>query len=272
MNNEMLKAVWDFISSSQAILAVLAIAGVVQILDTSGFLPEFLAKWIARNRYESTLKALKQIGVRVDWDGERGAKLSTIIKNALSLKEPAYIVELRCLLEEDTHHTPVTVGDTTIFHSDCFIDAMGASTSPGRANRFAMILKTHHAQKGLPDFDLVATPKTGSPLIGYEFARLTGKSLVLGATQKGSSNVMGNHLCLDYPNNMTLKGKRILLVDDSTTGGGKMIKLIEDLRKDQAVIENALVLFEPQGKGAKEKLAKINVVLHSVIDGPTGRV
>jgi len=63
------------ISFSDVVLWVLSLATLVQVLDANGFLPKFLARWFAKNRFEATLKALKDMGVKVEWEDplDRGA-------------------------------------------------------------------------------------------------------------------------------------------------------------------------------------------------------
>jgi hypothetical protein len=70
---------------------------------------------------------------------------------------------------------------------------------------------------------------------------------------------------------LSLSGKTVLLVDDSTTGGSKMLDLAKALAAAGATVTDALVLFEPQGKGARERLRSSNIQLHSIVDGPVGR-
>ena len=48
------------------------------------------------------------------------------------------------------------------------------------------------------------------------------------------------------------------------------ITIIEKLRAAGAKVNISLTLFEPQGKGAREKLAAEGITLHSIIPGPVG--
>ncbi len=81
---------------------------------------------------------------------------------------------------------------------------------------------------------------------------------------------MSSHSRLDYSKDLDLTGKRVLLVDDSTTGGRKQMELASALREAGASVENSLVLFEPQGKGAREKLKQEGIELHAIQTGPDG--
>jgi len=256
------------------IVWILGLAGVVAVLDFAGFLPIWLAKWIARNRLEAALKSLKQLGVRVCWD-EEIITLNALERalSAANMKEPAYKIHLQQLLAEDTFGGEFKIGETRSFSSDGFIDVMGSSTSVGRSLEYAKILKTHAAIESINSFDIVATPKTGSPILGYEFSRLVSKPLVLGVSKKvnDTNRKMGLHASLDFPIRLSLEGKKILIVDDSSTGGRKIEILVDTLREAGAIISDALILFEPKGKGARELLESKNIKLHSIVVGPVGR-
>jgi orotate phosphoribosyltransferase len=259
---------------SNAILWVLALSGFIFVLDSVGLLPERLAKWFARNRLDSTLKALKLLGVRVLWNEEQKTlSLFESALNELNIREPLYKKLLRELLARGTFNGVVHVGQSRQFTSVDFIDVMGASTDSATALQYARLLNTHRSIENITNFDIVATPKSGSPLLGYEFSKLLGKQFVLGCEPKveDPNKVMGTHLELDYPKALNLSGQRVLLVDDSTTGGSKMRSLIRSLREADAIVEDALILFEPQGKNAREALKADGVRLHSICTGPSGR-
>jgi orotate phosphoribosyltransferase len=260
------------ISFSDVVLWVLSLATLVQVLDANGFLPKFLARWFAKNRFEATLKALKDMGVKVEWEDplDRGAVAK--FKSAISCESPSYVGALKSLMDSTIYHGKAQIGAGRHFQSDSFVDIMGESTNFGTATHCAKLLNTHLGHLSTPlSFGAIATPKSGSPLIGYEFSRLQRKPLILGYQRKCESEVMGCHATMDFPRGLELKGLKVLLVDDSTTGGSKMAELVTALRSEGAVVEAALVLFEPRGKGAKDRLAKLDVALHSIVAGPEGR-
>jgi orotate phosphoribosyltransferase len=260
------------ITFNSIILWLLSFATIIFILDVIGLLPPRFAKYLARNRYETVIMALQRMGVKISI--EETEKKRTIVQRAseaLGLSEPDYKVLLRQLLSEDTFDSKVGIGNSRHFTSDKFIDVMGASTSQERCLTYAKVLNTHFDSSG---FDVIATPKSGSPILGYEFSRLIGKPFVLGAHMKvtDSQGIVGEHNYLDFPKSLTLTRKKILLVDDSTTGGRKMVELAQKLREAGAEVRTALVLFEPKGKGAREKLSTQGIELVSLTEGPTGRM
>jgi orotate phosphoribosyltransferase len=253
---------------------LLAISGLIAVVDFVGLMPPKIAKWLARNRLEATLQALKLLSVRVAWNEDQ--QTLTIIQRALAMlqvKEPAYKVQLRELLEQDTFEVEVIVGSSRHFTSEKFIDVMGSSTESKTVIQYARLLNSHASTNSICGFDVIATPKNGSPILGYEFSKLLNVPLVLGVVDKGTdaTGKMKSHIQLDYPKNLSIEGKTILLVDDSSTGGSKILKLALELRKAGAIVDAALVLFEPKGKNARELLEKSGICLHSVIDGPNGR-
>jgi orotate phosphoribosyltransferase len=261
------------ISFGNAILWILGFAGLIGIVDYIGVLPPRAAKWLARNRLETTLKSLRQLGVRVCWDEEKNTV--SVIERALDavhIKEAAYKIRLRELLKDDTFIANVNVGSKRMFSSNNFVDVMGGSTSGTKASEYAKILNTHASVEAIGDFDVVATPKTGSPILGYEFSQLVGKPLVLGVLVKvdDTTGKMGKHAYLDCPKTLALRGKKVLIVD-GTTGGRKILDLVDELRNQEATVSDALVLFEPIGKGARDALGKQNIKLHSIVEGPGGR-
>jgi flagellar hook assembly protein FlgD len=167
------------------ILLILSLAGVVAVLEYVGFMPAAISRWIARNRLESTLQALKRLGVRVTWDEDsRSVGLIERTLAAVRVKQPAYKVRLQQMLEDDTYTGEFDIGQTRTFSGSTFIDVMGSSTNEGNASRYARTLKTHAASLSLTPYDVVATPKEGSPILGYEFSRLVDKPLVLGVVEK----------------------------------------------------------------------------------------
>ena len=64
----------------------------------------------------------------------------------------------------------------------------------------------------------------------------------------------------------SLKGKRVLAVDDVATTGGSILQSIEAARSVGAIVEHALVIIDRQ-EGGTENLAAAGVKLHSVFTG-----
>ncbi len=257
------------------ILWLLSFATLIFILDSIGLLPPKIAKWLIQNRLDTTIRALQSLGVKVTWDGDKPSQPSRFMRTFDSIrgKEPEYKSKLKALLTQHTLEATVDVGERRTFAAQSFIDVIGSTTDPEIAKTYARIIYTHLDAEKLLDFDFVATPKDGSPLLGYEFAALARKPLVLGICAKGNDATGKNrsHLILDYPLHMSLATMNGLLVDDSTTGGRKMIELAEALRAEGASVSKAAVLFEPLGKGGRQALQDKNIDLYAIVPGPKGR-
>lgn len=263
------------VTFNSVILWLLSVATLIFILDVIGLLPPRVAKWLAKNRLDSTIRALQSLGVRVSWDGDKPSPSTLLSRTVHSLlgKEPEYRSHLTAMLAQHTMATEVDVGQRRTFAAASFIDVIGNTTHPETARQYARILYTHLHAEGLLDFDFVATPKDGAPLLGYEFAILAGKPFILGVCDKGRdpTGKIRSHLILDYPLHMSLEAQRGILIDDSTTGGRKMVDLAKVLRAEGATITKAAVLFEPIGKGARKLLEENKIELNSIVPGPQGR-
>lgn len=137
---------------------------------------------------------------------------------------------------------------------------------------YARLLSTHWADLlentqtiQSPMFDFVVTPKDGSPILGYEFSKLLNKPFVLHEMSDRFVSVEDDMRkrfnCAEIPK----KGACALIVDDSTTGGRMVLGIIEDLRKYGYRVTDCLVIFEPQNKDARKKLADQEVNLISIV-------
>lgn len=268
--------IFGSISFNNAILWLLSLATLIFILDAIGLLPRWAAKWLAQNRLDATIRALKSLGVKVAWDGDKLPPPSRLCRAIDSMRgeEPEYKTQLKAMLTQHTLETKIDVGHRRNFSSESFIDVIGSTTDSTVAKHYARILYTHLDAERMLEFDFVATPKDGAPLLGYEFSILADKPLVLGVCSKGidSTGKSRSHLILDYPLHMSLEARTGLLVDDSTTGGRKMLELAEALRAEGATINKATVLFEPIGKGARDLLRENQIELNAIVPGPSGRI
>lgn len=267
--------IFGSVSFNNLILWLLSLATLIFILDSIGLLPPWAAKWLAQNRLDATIRALKSLGVKISWDGDKPvppSRLSRIFGSLLG-EEPEYKSQLKEMLAQHKLETKVDVGQRRTFAAEEFIDVIGSTTDPDVARKYAKILYTHLHAENLLDFDFVATPKDGAPLLGYEFANLTGKPLILGVCSKGidSTGKSRSHLILDYPLHMQLEARAGIIVDDSTTGGRKVVALAKALRAEGATVKKAAVLFEPLGKGARKLLLENGIELNAIVPGPLGR-
>jgi len=166
----------------------------------------------------------------------------------------------------------VSVGRNRKTKLDYYIDLMGHTCSEEYAVAYAKILSTYWANCikntqliNNPIIDFIVTPKSGSPILGYEFSKLLKKPLVLhedeGRFDTARKDMRRWFDCADVPP----EGSRALIVDDSTTGGRMVISVINHLREYGYVVEYCLVVFEPKNKDARQKLNDLGVNLISIV-------
>lgn len=248
-----------------AISVLLALSGFLAVAEALGFLPQTVSRWLNRNRLAQTLAVLRELGLDIDRLKRRHI--------ASSLVEHFQISELpmrvQKALEPLTLQKAVGVGGTEIVQAERYIDLMGATTDPRIATMFARYLETFWRNRILadeadPDISFIVTPKAGSPILGYEFARNLELPFAMHTHEKKfevSPDEFRAHFdCGALP----AENGRALIVDDSSTGGGKVLELITDLRKFGYDARDCIIVFEPQLKEARRKILDHGVRVHSI--------
>lgn len=253
------------------VLLLLGLSGLLFVAEALGFLPDCITRWMNRNRLSQTITILEAFGVDVDGvrRRNRAAKLD---------QTPSATIATRVQATLDRHKIkgPVAIGRTVRMNGNDFIDLMGASCNPAVARAVARDLTAHWrsvitdpSSNAEDNFDFVVTPKDGSPLLGAAFAELMGKPFVLHAGEPkfdGADRFRALFDCDAQPAADT----RALIVDDSSTGGGKAIRLVQDLRDCGYKVDDFLVAFEPKlkaesGANAAERLKPQGVRLHAIV-------
>jgi len=261
-----LDPIWSWL-----ILIILGITSVLNVLESAGILHYRIARWLNRNKLTQNIEILRELGVDVDILRRRNS--------AAGLPEKSGNLQQRIegRLKQITIRKKITVGSIRTFKSSSFVDLMGASTNPSVAKQFARDLVSFwhdimpNRQIVSDDrFDFVATPKDGSPILGYEFANLMRKPLVLYTESdkfaSADDDFRAHFDCEERP----AAGSRVLIVGDSSTGGSKALALIDALRRFGYQCSEFLVVFEPtvkkeQSLDARTRLADAGVNLHSII-------
>lgn len=251
---------------NKIILILLAISTLIQVLNWTGFLPSKLKKFFKLSQAEDTLDVLKELGI----DIERYRRVNAIVE--LPIDYPRDIEkETQRKLKELELDIKVSVGKHRGTKLNYYIDLIGHSCEPKCAEVYARLLCTYWSKaigEGLvknPCIDFIVTPKGGSPILGYEFSKLLEKPLLLHEIEERflceENDMRKNFDCSKKPP----KGSRALIVDDSTTGGRMVISAIKDLKKYGYDVTECLVVFEPQAKDARRKLASEGVNLISIV-------
>ncbi len=250
------------------ILGLLTLSTIIQICDMCGFLPECIRKRFRINKSLATLEVLKELGINTNMYKRKNA----IVGIPIDYDKENIEKDIKEKLEELKLDKNVSVGTVRKTELNYYIDLIGHSCCEECAQAYARILTSYWAdiventQKVKdPVIDFVVTPKGGSPILGYEFAKLLHKPFVLheeNARFDSEKDDMRKWFdCATVPS----KGARALIVDDSTTGGRRVLSVIEDLRKYEYEVSECLVVFEPQNKDARKKLSDQEVNLISIV-------
>jgi orotate phosphoribosyltransferase len=245
------------------IVIITSVSTLLTVLDSAGLLPNKIAKYLMRNKLELTREVLKELGIHTQ-------KTKETISKCLSTES---LKGLQNKLNFITYPIEVEIGKTSgdyYFHK--YIDLMGATTSERNAMDFARLLKTYAEESeyiDLSSIDFIVTSKLGSPILGYEFSKNVNKPLVLHSDEEKFRSANSEYQFqkkFDSADCRDFKGKKALIVEDSTTGGRKVKDAVIDLRKHGVIVNDCLVVFAPQGKNAKERLAKEGITLHCILE------
>lgn len=165
----------------------------------------------------------------------------------------------------------VTVGikGTTYLEQKAFCDAISKSLSPKMKAEMASCLRSHflaERQKNINLKDVVGVVgiKRGSPWLAIEFAKQINDFPI--ALHRGEPRVnTENPKHADFfDGDLPLSGKKVVIIDDSVTGGTMMLEAIDHLRALQIDVVCCLVLFEVLGKDGRKKLADKGVHLLTI--------
>lgn len=266
MSMEMLMNVFDLIN--QIILFILAISTLIGILDFVGFLPGNLRKFLQLNRSDDMIETLKKLGV----DVEKQNRLNEYIKypkdsSKESIEKVTYDMINKFKINEN-----IAIGHYRTKELKYYIDLMGATCEPQYAVYFARLLSTYWSDTIINTnnvknckFDFVVTPKGGSSMLGYEFAKLIEKPFVLHEESERFQNRPDDFRAFFNCSKIPQHGETALIVDDSTTGGKMVLDTINHLKQFKYEVNICLVVFEPRIKDAKQKLAQNDVQLVSIV-------
>ena len=251
-----------YFGETKVITTILALSTIFFIMEAVGFLPLAISRFINKNRLGATIEVLNELG----FDIQEKRK----IINKCQTEDLSARIESK--LKKITINKEVEIGkrQNGYIYPE-YIDLMGATTFKRNATDFARELNTYkETLANKLEFDFIVTSKLGSPILGYEFANLLEVPFVLHSEEEKFRLQKGDDASskFDFGCLKNKKIKKALIVDDSTTGGRKVINIIKDLKKYGFEVTDCLVVFAPQGKQANEKLAKENVKLHSIVQTP----
>jgi orotate phosphoribosyltransferase len=131
--------------------------------------------------------------------------------------------------------------------SDYYIDIKKASTEPKTLRLIAQEMSSY--TKG---YDMLAGMELGAVPLVVALALETDIPYVIIRKEKREHGT-GKQI-----EGGDVKGKSVLIVEDVTTSGGSVVKTIQILRENQAVVEKVLTVVDREA-GAKETLKKLEV-------------
>lgn len=269
---------WRWPTIDEATISIIAlllgVSSVLVVMEALGFLPLRMSRRLNRNRLALTLDTLKSMGIDVEAMRRRNTAVGLPEKASTSTLRERILSRFAGI----TIKGPLQIGATEVAKGDSYVDLMGATTDPAVARQFARDLAAHwrnlvEERRELVEYsvDFVCTPKAGSPFLGYEFAQILGLPFMIHNEEpkfRREPDVAAAHFdCRKLP----AEGARCLLVDDSSTGGGKARRAIEDLRRFGWIVSDALVVFAPKTKRSNEqdaetRLKAIDVALHWIVE------
>ena len=131
--------------------------------------------------------------------------------------------------------------------SDYYIDIKKASTNPIILQKIAEMMSEY--AKG---YDLIAGMELGAVPLVTALSLQTNIPFVIIRKEKREHGTSKRIEGLD------VKGKKVLIIEDVTTSGGSVVKTIQILRENQALVDEVVVVVDRES-GAEEKLHNANV-------------
>lgn len=217
---------------------------------------------------ESFLLALKEVGIDIDVYRRHNMAMSfpsEIEYNEIEKNIQNYLKTYKI-------NRSFSVGHYRPTRLKYYYDLIGGTCNPKTAEFFAKILCSYwrRSSKDInkirrPEFNFVVTPKGGSPILGYEFAKCVNRPFVLHEETKRLQDNDDDDMrtwfdCSTIPE----KGETALIVDDSTTGGTMVLETVKHLRQYGYCVNTCLVIFSPAVKDAQTRLEEQNVQLVSI--------
>lgn len=217
---------------------------------------------------EHTLSALKEVGIDIEYYKRQNRALAF----PKSIKSTEIASSTAKGLEKFKIEKPCAIGHQRPTMVSYYYDLIGGTCDSNTAKYFARLLSSYWATNSTDknivadfDFDFVVTPKGGSPILGYEFAKLVKKPFVLHEETKRFQDNQDDMRTWFNCSKIPKPGSTALIVDDSTTGGTLVADTIDHLHQYNYAVHTCLVVFEPRLKDAKTRLASKSVQLVSIM-------
>lgn len=137
--------------------------------------------------------------------------------------------------------------------STYYIDIKKASTNPSILQKITQAMIPHTKQ-----YDMLAGMELGAvPLVVALSLQTNLPYVIIRKEKRGhgtSKQIEGDDV----------KNKKVLIIEDVATSGGSIVKTIQILRENHAIVDTSIVVVDRES-GAKEKLDQLNVELIALI-------
>jgi orotate phosphoribosyltransferase len=175
-----------------------------------------------------------------------------VVSDGSSEQPPTRRELVRLLLDSEA----VRFGDFTLASgekSSVYIDVKRAWPQPERLGRLAAALAAHVGTE-----DVLAGMELGAVPLVVALALRTGRPYAIlrkAPKEHGTRQAFEGELP---------KGSRVLLIEDTATTGGTIVRSVEIVRAEGATVDRVLVVVDREA-GARERLGAIGVRLEALV-------
>jgi len=131
--------------------------------------------------------------------------------------------------------------------SDYYIDIKKASTNPKTLKKIAEAMAEY-----VEDYNVISGMELGAVPIAVALSLETGIPYVIIRKEKREHGT-GKQI-----EGEDVKGKKVIIVEDVTTSGGSVIKSVNILRENKAIVDKVITVVDREN-GTKEKLQKLDI-------------
>ena len=137
--------------------------------------------------------------------------------------------------------------------SEYYIDIKKASTNPKTLRTIAQSLSDY-----VEGYDMIAGMELGAVPLIVALSLETDLPYVIIRKEQRSH---GTGKQIEGEN---VSGKKVLIIEDVTTSGGSVLKTVQILKENKAMVDKVIVVVDREGK-AKEKLQHFGVELYPLL-------
>jgi orotate phosphoribosyltransferase len=137
--------------------------------------------------------------------------------------------------------------------SDYYIDIKKASSNPKILKKLAEEMAEY-----VEGYDFIAGMELGAVPLAVALSLETGIPYVIIRKEKRG------HGTIKQIEGGDVKGKRVIIIEDVTTSGGSVVKSIQILRENNAIVDEVVVVVDRES-GAEEKLRNVEVVFIPIL-------